>query len=322
MKLNYSDFIAGGLATTGACLFSNPIEVVKIRMQLQGELQRTKGITGPYKNPIQALKIIMEKEGIRGIQKGLTSACGYQFVMNGVRLGTYSIFVQLYISMQQKKTTTELSSNKLSKKETMKNFLIKFFAGSMAGVIGGVTASPLYLVKTRMQSKSTVFPIGAQHDYKSTIHGLKEIYKNEGRSIGALYNGSRAASLRLGCGSAIQLSTYDTSKDIILTLFPSVKQESMYLHLGSSLISGIAVTTGMNPLDVVATRIYNQKMSPSGKGLLYSGPIDCLIKTFKAEGIRGLYKGWTGHYLRIAPHCVLTFVFLEQIRYLFQSFKK
>ena len=43
------------------------------------------------------------------------------------------------------------------------------------------------------------------------------------------------------------------------------------------------------------TRVYNQ---PTVKGLdgrivgtLYKSPIDCLWKTFKAEGIRGWYKG-------------------------------
>lgn len=31
--------VTGGLAASGATLFSNPLEVVKTRMQLQGELQ-------------------------------------------------------------------------------------------------------------------------------------------------------------------------------------------------------------------------------------------------------------------------------------------
>jgi solute carrier family 25 protein 34/35 len=45
----------------------------------------------------------------------------------------------------------------------------------------------------------------------------------------------------------------------------------------------------MNPFDVVVTRLYNQRVE-GRQGTLYSGPIDCLIKTFKAEGLRGLYK--------------------------------
>ena len=37
----------------------------------------------------------------------------------------------------------------------------------------------------------------------------------------------------------------------------------------------------------------NQPFDPlTGKGLRYSGMLDCLSKTIKKEGLAGLYKGW------------------------------
>ena len=75
------------------------------------------------------------------------------------------------------------------------------------------------------------------------------------------------------------------------------------------------------------TRMYNQptKIMSDGRhvGLLYKNPIDCLWKTFKAEGPFGWYKGArhfelqlhleftaslgsTAHFLRIAPHTIIT----------------
>ena len=65
------DFLAGGIATTGACFFTNPLEVVKTRMQLQGELQRRGQTKIQFRNPFQAFILISKSEGIRGIQKGL-----------------------------------------------------------------------------------------------------------------------------------------------------------------------------------------------------------------------------------------------------------
>ena len=51
----------------------------------------------------------------------------------------------------------------------------------------------------------------------------------------------------------------------------------------------------MQPADTALTRMYNQPtvVGPDGRarGTLYKNPIDCLWKTFKAEGVRGWYKG-------------------------------
>ena len=69
----------------------------------------------------------------------------------------------------------------------------------------------------------------------------------------------------------------------------------------------------MNPMDVVSTRIYSQKVV-NGKGKLYSGVIDCIRKTMKSEGIRGFYKGWTANYMRLAPHTIFTFIFWEEAK--------
>lgn len=40
-------------------------------------------------------------------------------------------------------------------------------------------------------------------------------------------------------------------------------------------------------------------MQITGKGVRYSGVVDCLVKTLQAEGLRGLYKGWLPNWLRI-----------------------
>lgn len=85
----------------------------------------------------------------------------------------------------------------------------------------------------------------------------------------------------------------------------------------------------MQPADTVLTRMYNREgfrrtllMSENTitdpvtgrvRGALYTNPFDCLWKTAKTEGIRGWYKGTTAHFLRIAPHTVITLVANELI---------
>ena len=46
----------------------------------------------------------------------------------------------------------------------------------------------------------------------------------------------------------------------------------------------------------------------------HARPIDCIGKIAKAEGFMGFYKGWSAHYMRLGPHTVFTFMFLEQAK--------
>lgn len=55
---------------------SNPAEVAKTRLQLQGELMRS-GYRKVYLNPFDAIGKTFRAEGLRGIQRGLTAAYAY-----------------------------------------------------------------------------------------------------------------------------------------------------------------------------------------------------------------------------------------------------
>ena len=125
------EFILGGLSTCGACLFTNPLEVAKTRMQLQGELMARGQYTLHYKNVLHAFVAIGKHEGLLALQKGLIPALWYQFVMNGVRLGSYQVFQNSNFMLD--------SDGKLSPSRCVA-------AGAFCGALGGFTASPLYLV--------------------------------------------------------------------------------------------------------------------------------------------------------------------------------
>lgn len=77
------DFLLAGVATSGACVVSNPMEVVKTRMQLQGELAKTAvaGNAVPtvrYRNVAHGFYTICRTEGLAGIQRGLLPGMAYQ----------------------------------------------------------------------------------------------------------------------------------------------------------------------------------------------------------------------------------------------------
>ena len=50
-----------------------------------------------------------------------------------------------------------------------------------------------------------------------------------------------------------------------------------------------------------------------GRGMLYTGIVDCFLKIVKSEGIRGFYKGWSAVYFRIAPHSFLNLILWDSL---------
>lgn len=79
------DFIIGGLAGAGATLFTNPMDVVKTRMQLQGELKARTEHSARYRGIFHALYVIAKADGALALQKGLAPAMLLGFSMNSVR---------------------------------------------------------------------------------------------------------------------------------------------------------------------------------------------------------------------------------------------
>ncbi|KAI0756274.1 mitochondrial carrier [Daedaleopsis nitida] len=286
-------FVCGGTAACVAVTVSNPAEVAKTRMQLQGELAK-KGTAKVYKNSLDVIAKTWRNEGVRGIQRGLGPAYVYQILMNGSRLGFYEPIRKKVNGLVGVKPTDQIP-------------LTSLLSGAMSGVIGACFGNPFFLVKARMQAYSPVLPVGAQHYYKNSFDALKSIWRAE--KFRGLVRGMDAAALRTAMGSSVQLPTYNWTKNQLVSN-GIARPDSIWTFLASSSVSGLCVLAMMQPTDTVLTRMYNQPTirTPDGRhvGALYKNPIDCLWKTLKAEGPLGWYKGSTAHLLRIVPHTIVT----------------
>ncbi|KAJ3549899.1 hypothetical protein NM688_g5130 [Phlebia brevispora] len=286
-------FVLGGMAACVAVTFSNIPDVAKTRMQLQGELAKDGGVR-VYRNVFDVFAKTWRNEGLKGIQRGLGPAYIYQILLNGSRLGFYDPFRMGLNQLFGYSSTDQIPATSLA-------------AGAASGMVGAILGNPLFLIKARMQAYSPALPVGHQHFYKHSWDALSTIWRAEG--MRGLVRGVDAAVLRTSMGSSVQLPTYNWTKNQIISrgLLPG---DSVWTFLVSSSVSGVCVLIAMQPADTALTRMYNQptKVMPDGRhvGLLYKNPIDCLWKTLKAEGPFGWYKGSTAHFLRIAPHTILT----------------
>jgi len=178
------------------------------------------------------------------------------------------------------------------------------------GAVSAVNGSPFFLVKARLQNMGSP-NAKAQYNYTGMVDGLKQVYSAEG--VAGLFRGFEGGVMRVMVGSAAQLSSYESCKRLIKK--HGGFEDGAALHLASALGSGLVVTTAMNPFDVVSTRLYTQQVGENANYRSgWRGPVDCITKIAKVEGLMGFYKGWSAHYMRLGPHTVFTFMFLEQAK--------
>ncbi|XP_071551975.1 solute carrier family 25 member 35-like isoform X2 [Panulirus ornatus] len=291
------EFVIGAAAACGACLFSNPMDVLKTRMQLQGELRARGHYAIIYKNIIHAGYAVAKADGLLGLQKGLVPALGYQVVMNGIRFGLYKRVLDSGVIAQADGSVSTLGC---------------VLAGAGVGVIGGFVGSPLYLVKTHLQSQAAdTIAVGYQHKHQGIFSAFFNIAQTEG--IKGLWRGASTSIPRVGIGSASQLFTYSKSKDW-LDQYGLYSRDSWQSTFLGAMTSGLVISSCMSPFDVVATRIYNQGLDSQGRGLLYKGISDCIFKIFRTEGLWGFYKGWSAIYFRIGPHSFFNLIFWDYLQ--------
>ncbi|XP_044732978.1 solute carrier family 25 member 35-like isoform X2 [Chrysoperla carnea] len=301
----WMDFIIGGVAAMGAGLFTNPLEVAKTRMQLQGELLARGKYAVHYKNAPHALYTIAKNEGILAIQKGLVPGLWVQLFLNGFRLGTFQF---------------GYSHGFMSDKDG-KQVLWKTMSVSCVGaVLGAVSASPLFLVKTRLQSQSaSEVAVGFQHKHTGMISAFQHIYKEHG--VKGLFRGVEATIPRAAAGGTAQLTTFSVVKDWLVSeqIFT---EHPIAQSFCASMVGGVVVAIVMTPFDVISTRLYNQGVDSSGRGLLYDGYFDCVMKIWRKERFYGFFKGIGPSYLRLGPHTVLCLVFWDELNKFYIKFNE
>jgi len=270
---------------------TNPIDVIKIRLQIQGEGKLHSDIK--YKGFIQGIYRILLDEGFAGIYKGLTPSLLREGSYSTIRLGGYDLIKSFF---EYEPSNTPL--------------WLKFFSGLTSGAVGAALANPTDLIKVRMQAEAQLLP-GQSPRYTNTWYAFKNIYQLEG--IKGLYRGVSPTTQRAAILTASQLSSYDHVKYFLLKNTPLT--EGILLHLSCSIIAGLVSAITTSPVDLIKTRIMNMKSKADGTtNIIYKNSWDCVIKTVQNEGLFGLYKGFFPNWIRIAPHTTVTFIVYEKFR--------
>jgi solute carrier family 25 (mitochondrial dicarboxylate transporter), member 10 len=171
-----------------------------------------------------------------------------------------------------------------------------------AGAAGGFVGTPGDMVNVRMQN-DVKLPLDQRRNYKNAIDGLFRVYREEG--FRRLFSGASTATSRAVFMTIGQLSFYDQVKSFLINT--GYFKDNLQTHFLASLAAGGIATTMTQPLDVLKTRAMN---ATPGQ---YASVWEIVAHTAKL-GPLGFFKGYVPAFLRLGPHTILTFVFLEQLR--------
>jgi len=284
-------FVNGGLAGMFATGCIQPIDMVKVRLQLAGE-----GIkTGPKPSAIGITKDIIAQGKVLDLYTGLSAGLLRQAVYTTARLGFFDTF-QNTLQARAEKNGTSIG------------FLERGAAGLTAGGLAAMVGNPADLALIRMQSDG-LKPKEARANYRSVFDALTRIAKAEG--VTALWAGAYPTVVRAMALNFGQLTFFAESKAQLKTRAPQLSESAN--RFGASAIAGFFASFFSLPFDFIKTRLQKQQKGPDGK-LPYAGFLDCAKKVVRDEGWLRFYRGFGTYYVRIAPHAMITLIVADYLK--------
>lgn len=264
-----------GVSVACATATTNPIDVVKVRMQALSVMNAKNA-----NNMVQTFRLVFRERGVGGFYVGLTPSLVRATTYGGLRLGLYDPIRNLVSSSQ----FGGVDENRVT---------TKLLAGGCSGALAAFTLNPTELVKTRRMKGDSWQTIRTQ-------------VARDG--VSSLWRGSSMAASRAALLTASQVAAYGEVKRLWIQMVPNAKDDWM-AHVGASAAAGLITTATTNPVDVVKTRMF---ISGEGKKLSAKEAAMEVVREYGA--LRGAMRGFTANYIRLGPQTMVTFVVAEELR--------
>lgn len=203
--------ILAGLSA-GACqvIFTNPLEIVKIRLQMQGGAAKN---LSPGQIPHKKLSAgqIIKQLGLKGLYKG-ASAC----LLRDVPFS--AIYFPTYANLKHYLFNFDPSDP--NKKHSLSTWQL-LVSGALAGAPSAFFTTPADVIKTRLQIESK----SGEVKYRGITHAFRVILKEEGFS--AFFKGSLARVFRSSPQFGFTLASYEFLQNMF-PLHPPNTRESNF----------------------------------------------------------------------------------------------
>ncbi|KAH7318680.1 mitochondrial carrier domain-containing protein [Stachybotrys elegans] len=203
-------------ATAGGCqvVFTNPLEIVKIRLQVQGEVAKT-----VESAPRRSAMWIVRNLGLVGLYKG-ASAC----LLRDVPFS--AIYFPVY---------SHLKRDFFGESQTKKLGVVQLLtAGAIAGMPAAYLTTPCDVIKTRLQVEARK----GETSYTGIRHAAKTIFKEEGFT--AFFKGGPARIFRSSPQFGFTLAAYE----VLQTVLPFPGKSADKAKMGTGVSEAISTVSG------------------------------------------------------------------------------
>ncbi|XP_037263888.1 mitochondrial thiamine pyrophosphate carrier [Falco biarmicus] len=281
---------ASGLVTR---VLISPLDVIKIRFQLQIEQLSPRNPQAKYHGILQAIQRIFQEEGLVAFWKGHIPA---QLLSVGYGAVQFMAFESL----------TKLVHNVTS--YNARDSFVHFVCGGLAACTATVAVQPVDTLRTRFAAQ------GEPKIYRNVRHAVVTMYQTEGPRT--FYRGLTPTIIAIFPYAGLQFSFYNILQQFSEWVIPAEgKKGGNIKNLVCGSCAGLISKTLTYPFDLFKKRLqvggFEQARAAFGQVRMYRGLMDCIRQIMREEGPGGFFKGLSPSLLKAAVSTGLVFFWYE-----------
>ncbi|KAI0024077.1 mitochondrial carrier domain-containing protein [Xylariomycetidae sp. FL0641] len=296
------DLFAGAAGGVAQVLIGQPFDIVKVRLQT----------TTQYSGALNAAKTIYAQEGPLAFYKGtLTPLLGIGACVS-IQFGAFG-FAKRYFEGANLRNSGLASAT--SSPSTTAAAIAKakdlsygqyYAAGAFAGVANAVLSGPIEHVRIRLQTQ----PHGAGRLYGGPADCVRKLCSPAAGGVaGGLYRGSAVTLLREAQAYGVWFLSFEWMMNADAARTGVARRDVPAWKVAAyGGLAGEFLWLSSYPFDVVKSKMQTDGFGPDKK---YRTMRDCFAQTWRAEGLRGFWKGLGPTLFRAMPVSAGTFAVVE-----------
>jgi solute carrier family 25 thiamine pyrophosphate transporter 19 len=284
-------------------LIAAPLDLLKIRFQVQPAPIADGHANAKYGSLLQAVRSIYAEEGIRSFWRGNLAATGLWMGYSAVQFASYRALTRCW------------EGDGASAASTTPAAVISAVNGAAAGVTATFATYPLDLFRTAFASQ------GMPKRFPTMRSMAVHMWTTQGPR--GFYSGLGASVFQIAPYMGLSFSIYSTLNEVAVTYRNDNEQAdanawmplaTVISYVGSGAVAGLVSKLAIYPLDTVKKRMQMRHVPRCETyGIIpkYSSSWACFVDVLRREGLHGLYKGTVPSLLKSCVGTSATFATYE-----------